>query len=315
MPYPIEKKLVVAVSSNALFDLEYEDQLYQEKGVDTYRQHQYANKTKTLKKGLAFPFIKRFLNINKVYSKEIPVEVVLISRNSPETGIRVFNSIRDYDLDISRAVFTSGQSPYKYLPAYNTSLFLSTNETDVLNAIKLNYGAGRIIKTKMVDDEDDHELRVAFDFDGVIADDQAEKVFKESGQLETVHLYETLHVGEVHNPGPLAEFFKKLSFFQRMECRKESENPDYKKILKTSIVTARNAPSHERAINTLRSWGVSVDDMFLLGGIEKKRVLEIIKPHLFLDDQLTHLDAKLENIPLVHIPFGVTNSVAKQAAS
>lgn len=237
------------------------------------------------------------------------MEVVLLSKNSPETGIRIFNSIKEHGLDISRAAFTSGKSPFSYIPAYNISLFLSTNETDVVNAIKANHGAGRVIKTKMQDEEEDQELRVAFDFDGVIADDQAEKVFKESGQLEIFHQHETKHVATVHNPGPLADFFKKLSFFQKLESRKEFEIPGYKKILKTAIITARNAPSHERAINTLKEWGVTVDEMFLLGGIEKKRILEILKPHLFLDDQLPHLDQTLENVPLVHIPFGVANIV------
>ena len=125
MPYPIENKLVVAVSSNALFDLEKEDQLFNEEGIEVYRKFQYDNKEKTLDKGLAFPFIKRFLNINKVYIKEQPVEVVLLSKNSPESGLRIFNSIKAHNLDITRAAFTSGKSPYNYIPAYNISLFLS----------------------------------------------------------------------------------------------------------------------------------------------------------------------------------------------
>ena len=148
---------------------------------------------------------------------------------------------------------------------------------------------------------------MAFDFDGVIADDQAEKVYKETQQLEMFHAHETDKVGEVHNPGPLADFFKKLSFFQKLESKKLQDDSNYKKILKTAIITARNAPSHERAINTLLEWGVTVDDMFLMGGIEKKRILEIYKPHLFMDDQLSHLNEDIEDIPLVHIPFGVAN--------
>jgi 5'-nucleotidase len=307
MPYPIEKKLVVGVSSNALFDLEHEDRIFAEEGIEKYREYQIENKKKDLYGGIALPFIKRFLHINKVYNQELPVEVVLLSKNSPETGIRIFNAIRSHGLDISRAAFTSGKSPYKYIPVYNISLFLSTHEQDVLNAIEANHGAGKIIKTHVVDDDSDMELRVAFDFDGVIADDQAEKVFKESGQLAIFHEHEQKHIAETHNPGPLADFFRKLSSFQQLESKKEVEDPKYKKIVKTAIVTARNAPSHERAINTLRDWGVTVDEMFLLGGIEKRRVLEVLKPHLFFDDQITHLDPALENIPLVHIPFGIAN--------
>jgi 5'-nucleotidase len=307
MPYPIDRKLVVAVSSNALFNLEKEEAIFINEGLNAFKQYQIENKRKKLEKGLAFPFIKRFLNINNIYKNEKPVEVVLLSKNSPETGIRIFNAIKHYDLDITRAAFTSGKSPYKYIPAYNISLFLSTNENDVLKAIKSEFAAGRIIKTNVVDD-DDLELRVAFDFDGVIADDEAEKVYSNSGgQLDIYYEYETEHKQDALKPGPLGDFFKKLSFFQKLETRKEEVDKEYKKILKTAIITARNAPAHERAINTLKYWDVEVDEMFLLGGIEKKRILNILKPHLFFDDQLTHLDPKLENIPLVHIPFGITN--------
>ncbi|MCY1661648.1 5'-nucleotidase [Chryseobacterium sp. SL1] len=307
MPYPIDRKLVVGVSSNALFNLEEEDEIFLNEGVEKYRQYQIENKNKPLNGGIAMPFIKRFLNINNVYIEELPVEVVLLSKNSPETGIRIFNAIKEHNLTISRAAFTSGNSPYRYIPAYNVSLFLSTNEGDVINAINSNYGAGRILKTNINDEDEDMELRVAFDFDGVIADDQAEKIFKETDQLDLFHLHEQTHIEEPHNPGPLASFFRKLSFFQQLETKKEIEDKNYKKIVKTAIVTARNAPSHERAIKTLQDWGVTVDEMFLLGGIEKARILDVIKPHLFFDDQISHLDPKLENIPLVHIPFGIAN--------
>jgi 5'-nucleotidase len=242
-----------------------------------------------------------------VYQEELPVEVVLLSKNSPESGIRIFNSIKHYGLDITRAAFTSGESPFKYIPAYNISLFLSTNEEDVENSIMAGHGAGRVLQTVINDNDDDLELRVAFDFDGVIADDEAEKVYKETEQLGMFHEHETDHASQVHNPVPLADFFKKLSFFQKLENKKLQGTEGYKKILKTAIITARNAPSHERAINTLMEWGVTVDDMFLMGGIEKKRILEIYKPHLFMDDQLSHLNEAIENIPLVHIPFGVAN--------
>ncbi|MCG2587764.1 5'-nucleotidase [Rhodohalobacter sulfatireducens] len=315
MPYPIDRKLVVGISSNALFDLEDEDRIFKNKGLTAYKEHQIEKRDSILDKGLAFPFIKRYLNINKVYKEEEPVEVVLISKNSPETGVRIFNSIKEYGLDISRAAFTSGESPYEYIPPYNISLFLSTSENDVLNAINAGYPAGRIIKSNVLDveEEKDLELRVAFDFDGVLIDDEAEKVYKETEQLSMFHQYETKKLETPHNPGLMADFFKKLSFFQKLESKKQEENSSYKKILKTAIVTARNAPSHGRAINTLEHWGVSVDKMFFLGGIEKKRVLETLKPHLFIDDQLSHLDDTLENITLVHLPFGVANAESKSS--
>lgn len=307
MPYPIEKRLVVGISSSALFNLEDEDRVFKSEGLEAYRQLQIKLRSVPLKKGLAFPFIKRFLNINKVYSDKLPVEVVLLSKNSPETGVRIFKSINEYGLDISRAVFTSGKSPHSYIPSFNISLFLSTNIEDVNRGLDLNYPSGHILKSDIKDEDEDNELCVAFDFDGVIIDDESEKVYQETNQLDAFHSHEVENIIKPHNPGVLAEFFKKLAFFQKLEAKKSEEIKSYKKILRTAIITARNAPSHERAINTLEDWGVTVDEMFFMGGIEKKRVLEVLKPHIFIDDQISHLDQELKNITLVHIPFGVAN--------
>jgi 5'-nucleotidase len=259
-------------------------------------------------KGLAFPFIKRFLNINNVFFKEKPVEVVLLSHNTPECGLRVFNSIKHYGLNITRAAFTSGKNPCEYIPAYNVSLFLSTNKDDVSGAIEKNFPAGVILKSNIHDDDDDNELRVAFDFDGVLADDSSEKVYQENnGELPFYQEYEYEHKDEPISAGLMKDFFTKLSYFQKMESKKMETDNSYTRILRTAIVTARNAPAHERAINTLKNWEVDVDEMFFLGGIEKKRILTILKPHLFIDDQITHLDPTLEDIALVHIPFGIMN--------
>jgi len=307
MAYDVNKKLVVGVSTNALFDLQKEDNIFNQEGVEAYKKYQKENRYVKLKKGLAFPFVRRFLNINNLFPTERPVDVVLLSKNSPETGLRVFNSIKEYGLDISRAAFTSGKSPFEYIPAYNISLFLSTNKEDVRNAISKNYPAGLILDTQIHDDETDHELRIAFDFDGVLASDQAERIYQKNKDLKEYHEYEQLHSNEPIEAGLLFNFLKKLSTFQKLENKKLMKDSSYKKVLRTAIVTARNAPSHERAINTLTSWDVSVDEMFFLGGIEKRRFLEVLKPHLFIDDQISHLDQSLIDIPLVHIPFGIMN--------
>jgi 5'-nucleotidase len=304
MAYPIDKKLVVGVSSTALFDLQKEDQIFREKGIKEYRKFQIENKNTIIPKGFAYPFVERFLRINKVYSEQCPVEVVILSKNSAETGVRIMNSIKEYNLDISRGAFTSGDSPYKYIPAYNMSLFLSCNEEDVVNAINAGYPAGRFINTNTEIPCDTYELRVAFDFDGVIADDEAERIYQSEG-LEKYFQYETEHASEPLKPGPLGDFFRKLSGFQKLETKKQDENPSYVKIIRTAIITSRNAPAHDRAINTLKSWDVTVDDLFLLGGIEKRRILEIWKPQLFMDDQIVHLDPKLTSVPLVHVPLKV----------
>jgi 5'-nucleotidase len=308
MAFQIENKLVIGVASSALFDLSGSHQVYLDSGPEAYRSYQEDNLDLILGKGVAFPFIRRFLNINKCFPRQNPVEVVLFSRNSPETGLRVMRSIAHYGLDISRAAFMTGKSPYPYLPAFNTSLFLSANEEDVKNAIAANYPAGLVLPSKIVDDDDDIELRVAFDFDGVIADDEAETVFKKNNDLDEFHAHETRHVATPHQPGPLADMFQKLALMQRMEERAQRRDPSYRKILRIAIITARNAPSHERVVTTLKSWGVSANETFFLGGMNKARVLSVFKPHIFFDDQLTHLKASPGGtIPMVHVPFGIAN--------
>lgn len=308
MAFQIEHKLVIGVASSALFDLTASHQVYLDSGPEEYRKYQEQNLDAILGKGVAFPFIRRFLNINKCFPRQTPVEVVLFSRNSPETGLRVMRSIAHYGLDISRAAFMTGKSPYTYLPAFNASLFLSANEEDVRNAIAANYPAGLVLPSKISDDDDDIELRVAFDFDGVIADDEAETVFKRNNDLDEFHAHETQHVAVPHQPGPLADMFQKLALMQRLEERMQRRDPEYRKILRIAIITARNAPSHERVVTTLKSWGVSANETFFLGGMNKARVLEVFKPHIFFDDQLTHLKPSPGGtIPMVHVPFGVAN--------
>ena len=312
MPFPIEQKLVIGIASSALFDLAESHQVYLDKGPEEYRLYQEAHLDTILGKGVAFPFIRRFLNINRCFPQQSPVEVVLFSRNSPETGLRVMRSIAHYGLDISRAAFMAGKSPYSYLPAFNASLFLSANEEDVKSAIAVNYPAGLVLPSRIDDAETDAdlELRVAFDFDGVLADDESETVFKQDG-LEEFHAHETRHVGRPHSPGPLANLFQKLAMMQRLEERAQRRDAGYRRIVRIAIITARSAPAHERVVTTLKSWGVSADETFFLGGMDKSRVLEVFRPHIFFDDQLTHLrSGPGGTIPMVHVPFGIANRVA-----
>jgi len=306
MAYPIDRKLVIAVSSSALFDLSDSDRVFREKGAKAYKAHQEENLDVILEKGTAFPFVRRFLSINEHFKKEQPVEVVLLSRNSAVTGKRVFRSIKHHKLNISRAAFMEGKSPYEYIPAFNASLFLSANEEDVIKAISCGYPAGTVLPSKVVDDSGNEELRIAFDFDGVIADDESESVFQD-GKLEDFHDHEVKKSDIPHNPGPLADLFQKLSFMQKLEDRAKENDDSYKRIIRTAIVTARNAPAHERVITTLENWGVSANEVFFLGGMKKERILKVLKPHMFFDDQKSHLESEAGDIPMVHIPFGITN--------
>ena len=196
--------------------------------------------------GIAFPLIRRILRLNQGVSEiEAPVEVILLSRNDPDTGLRVFNSIEAHELDISRAAFVGGGNPFRYMNAFNASLFLSANEKDVARAVRDGLPAGQVFPTTFIDSEDDVELRIAFDFDGVIADDSAETVYKESG-LQAFHGSETQLASKPLNEGPLARFFQEIARLQKAERDRSAEDSDYSPRLRTAIVTARNASSLPR---------------------------------------------------------------------
>lgn len=306
MGFPIQEKLVIAVSSSALFDLTESHAVFEEEGPRAYKRFQEDKLDVLLEKGVAFPFIKRFLSINRRFPDQQPVEVVLLSRNSAATGRRVFRSIEHYGLDICRAAFTEGKSPYGYIPAFNASLFLSANEADVLAAIDAGYPAGVVLPGAAVQDDEDEELRIAFDFDGVIADDAAEAVFKHNA-LDHFHAHESEHSHIPHQPGPLADLFQRLSALQMLENKALEQDHNYRRIIRTAIVTARSAPAHERVVTTLEHWGVSANETFFLGGMVKERILASLRPHMFFDDQRRHLQSSGGDIPMVHIPFGIAN--------
>lgn len=306
--YPIEKKLVIAVASSALFDLHESDRIFREEGLSAYRSHQEEHKDDVLNPGVAFPFVRRLLNLNKAYPEDLPVEVLLLSRNDPDTGMRVFNSIEAHNLDITRAAFTRGKAAHDYISAFNVSLFLSANEEDVRAAVSAGFPAGLVLDSKVQDDAADDELRIAFDFDGILADDESEQVFKEDG-IEAFKVYEVDHAQVPHAPGILYDLFQKLSFFQQLELNTAEKDPEFKRQLRIAIITARSAPVHERVVTTLKSWGVMPDETFFLGGIDKGRVLNVFKPHIFFDDQMVHLKEASAYTPSVHVPFGKLNKV------
>ena len=305
MPYPIEKKLVIAVSSSALFDMQDSDAVFRQDGEDAYRVYQQKHINDPLKEGVAFPFIKRLLNLNASFPEEQPVEVILFSKNSLETGLRAFRSIQHYNLNISRACFSSGKPNHQYLPAFNSTLFLTTNREDAREALANGITAG-VVGKQEIQDSNEEGLCLAFDFDGVIADDSAERVYKEQG-LAAYQEYEKVHGTHPLKSGPIANLLKRISSFQKLERTKQQEDPKYRRLLKTAIVTARNAPAHERVVFTLQSLEIEVDEVFFMGGVEKARLLNILKPHIFFDDQESHIK-NINNVAGVLIPFGVANA-------
>lgn len=309
MPYALDHRLVIGVASSAVFDLSESDAVFKRQGEQQYRRFQEENLDTPLPKGIAFSFIRRLLSLNDLSDdpqNDPLVEVVLLSRNDPDTGLRVMRTIEHYGLGITRAIFMQGRSPYEFIPALNIALFLSANQEDVEAAIKANFPAGQVLDSTLVDDEQDNSLRIAFDFDGVLAGDESEQVMQREG-LGPFHAHEVKNVMQPHNPGPLKEFLVRMGRIQTAEEQRKKLDPTYENRFRVSIVTARNAPSHERALNTLKSWGVMANDAFFLGGIEKGKVLGVLRPHIFFDDQPAHLRSASTVVPSVHIPFGVTN--------
>ncbi|MFF3659295.1 5'-nucleotidase [Streptomyces olivochromogenes] len=305
--YSLENRLVIGIASSALFDLKESDGVFRKEGEEGYRIYQRENLDNTLQPGVAFSFIRRILTLNDLNPAGDPlVEVIILSRNDPDTGLRVMRSIKSHALPITRAIFMQGRAPYKFMRALHMSLFLSADENDVREAVTSGLPAGRVLGSAVADDPEDRDLRIAFDFDGVLASDESERVFQQNG-IEEFRAHESMNVATPHDAGPLRDFLREINKLQRREEERRRENEDYTIRVHVSIVTARNAPAHERAIMSLNNWGVTVNDAFFLGGIDKSSIMDALRPHIFFDDQEIHLKGTSQTTPSVHIPFGVVN--------
>lgn len=307
-----QEQLVVAVSSRALFDLEKENKLFEEQGYAAFRDYQVQMRNEPLQPGVAFPFVKRLLGLNRFFPDREPFRVVALSRNSPETACRFFHSCRHYNLPINAGAFTSGQSTFPYIKAYRVSLFLSANAENVNRAIDAGLPGGLVLPSPAFqDDDEDSSLRIAFDFDGVLANDESEICYQEKG-LSAFEQHEAERASTPHEPGPLRDLFAKLSYFQRLDYRERgTQNPHFRPAIRISIVTSRGAASEERLITTLKSYGMSAAELFLMDGLAKEDVLEAIRPHIFFDDQIRHLEKTQRFIPSVLVPFGIHNKTNK----
>lgn len=307
MPFPLDEMLVVGVASSALFDLSDSHKVFLEHGEDEYRKYQEEHLDDTLLPGVAFPFIRRLLSLNDLGPDgEQLVEVIVLSRNDPDTGLRVMRSLKAHDLAISRAIFMQGRSSHEYMEALNMSLFLSANDDDVRAAIDRGLPAGRVVGTP-AEDSAGRDLRIAFDFDGVLTDDSSE-IIMQASDLATFHENEASHVEEAMPEGLMAQFLRGINRIQDIEEDLIRTDATYNRRVHVAIVTARNAPAHERVVRTLKGWGLRVNDAFFLGGVEKARVLRVLRPHIFFDDQVDHLRGAANEVPSVHVPFGVVNA-------
>lgn len=297
MPLNLDDKLVVGISSRALFDLEEENEIFEKDGLAAYSQYQREHENDILKPGTAFPLVKALQGLN--CSNRHLTEIIVMSKNSADTSLRIFNSIKHYGLDISRAALISGQSIAPYLNAFSTDLFLSADEQDVQEAINANIAAGIICSHSNLPidpAEEIPQIRIAFDGDAVIFSDESEKIFKEKG-LDAFEQHEEQNAKNPLPEGPFAKLLKTISLVQQ-QFEKEDKMP-----IRTALVTARNAPAHERVIRTLRAWNVRIDEAFFLGGIQKSEVLKAFGANIFFDDQAVHTDPASKLVPSARVPY------------
>tara|TARA_Y100000780_G_scaffold178994_1_gene164294 strand:+ start:1001 stop:1918 length:918 start_codon:yes stop_codon:yes gene_type:complete len=298
MPAQLGDKLVIAISSRALFDLDDSHAVFEREGLEAYRLYQIAHEDEPLEPGEAFPLVQKLLRINSLLEGDSRVEVVLISRNSADTGLRVFNSIQHYGLGITRAAFAGGRSPFTYIPAFGCQLFLSTHAEDVRATLDAGFAAATILPAKRRPEQRD-ELRIAFDGDAVLFSDESEQVFQRDG-LEAFQASEQVSAHQPLRGGPFKAFLAALN-------RIQTEFPNEQCPIRTALVTARSAPAHERVIRTLREWDIRLDESLFLGGLDKSEFLQAFGADLFFDDQEGHCQRAVGVVPTGHVPHGISN--------
>ena len=305
----LDRKMVIGVSSRALFDLSVENEIFEQQGVEAYCSYQLEHEQDILKPGPGFELVKALLKLNDYSEEKNLVEVIIMSRNSPDASLRVFFAIAYYGLDITRAVLVSGAALAPYLTSFRIDLFLSAYEDDVQCAIDNGIAAG-IICTEYrervsplpsaalsgeMPEGDECKIRIAFDGDAVLFADEAEVIFREKG-LDAFEDNEKAHAREPLAEGPFASFLRKLSDLQRELGAEHCP-------IRTALVTSRRAPAHERVIRTMREWNVRVDEAFFLGGLEKRDVLKAFGAQIFFDDQSVHTANAAQLVPAARVPY------------
>ncbi len=296
MPYSLSGKLVIGITSRALFDLDDADEVFRRDGLAAYRDYQRAHEKDVLAPGTAMPLIRGLLAIDDPTTPEADrmVEVILLSRNDADSAMRLFSSIEAHGLAITRGALTSGRDPWPYLGALQCSLFLSANADDVFHARAQGFPAALVLsRPGETADSDVGEVRIAFDGDAVLFHESSELLFQRDG-LESFQENELRWADQPLDPGPFAPFLLALK-------RIQDRFPEGKSPIRTALVTARGAPTHTRVINTLRAWDVRMDETFFLGGLEKAPILAALRPHIFFDDQLRHLKEAQRQVPSAHV--------------
>lgn len=297
MPVDLSEILVIGVSTRALFNLEKENEVFDKEGIEGFRKYQLENEDELLEPGTAFHLVQSLLQLNKQADKQI-IEVVVMSRNSPETGVRVLKSIKNHKLDITRVALSGGEPLAPYIDAFDIDLLLSKDEKDVQTVIDSKACAAAMIYAPPTTfNPKGNRVKIAFDADAVLFSEESEIRNKAEG-LEAFHKYESEHEDDPLNEGPFANLIKKLSKIQEYLPTRIELSP-----IRIAIVTARNAPSHMRVIKTLRKWGVYVDEAYFMGGLPKDKVLEAYGAHIFFDDQDIHLESASTKVPSGKVPY------------
>jgi 5'-nucleotidase len=300
--------LVVAISSRALFDLSESHRVFVEQGVDAYHAYQVQHENDVLEPGIAFRLTKKLLSLNQQLGERGRVDIILLSRNSSDTGLRVFNSIRQHGLDITRAAFTGGASPYRYVGAFGAHLFLSADPSDVRQALAAGCAAAVILPARpLAGVGAEPQLRIAFDGDAVLFSDEAERIYRSDG-LDAFNANELAAASVPLSDGPFKGFLLALQRLQALFPASESP-------LRTALITARGAPSHERVIRTLRAWNIRIDEALFLSGLNKAPFLKAFDADIFFDDQESHCEDARDLVATGHVPHGVANADAAEPSA
>ena len=291
MPETLEDKLVVGISSRALFDLDEANAVFEQHGLTAFREYQREHEHEILEPGTAFPLVKGLLAVNDRAGEQL-VDVIILSRNDADSAMRVLRSVEAHGLSITRGIFRGGRDPWPLLPALSCDVFLSAEPSQVIKAREHGVAAALILPGARLANEDVTEVRIAFDGDAVLFDPASQHVFDEQG-LDAFHDHEEAHQDEPMSPGPFRPFLDGLARIQR---HFGATSP-----VRTALVTARAAPAHYRVVNTLRSWGVNVDETYFLGGVDKTEVLKAFGAHIFFDDQRVHAERAATEVPAAQV--------------
>ncbi len=293
-----EKKLVVAVSSRALFNLDESHAIFETQGKEAFCRYQIEHEDEVLEPGYGFVLVKKFLSLNDSSPDDPLVEIILLSQNSADTGLRIFNSIAHYRLNIIRAAFTGGASPYGYITAFGAHLFLSANADDVAKALGAGFAAATILCGPSMTQHSD-QLRIAFDGDSVLFSDESERIYQQRG-LDVFTENERNEAKKPLSGGPFKNF---LSALHHIQTQFDPESSP----IRTALVTARSAPAHERVVRTLRAWNIRIDEALFLGGLDKGAFLKAFGADIFFDDQKSHCESASRHVAAAHVPHGITN--------